>query len=94
MANYMVRVELSRADGEEYKTLHEGMEAVGSKRTVVFDDGVRHKMPDGTYFGSSNLSPEALRNRVKSIADPLASMGVAAIFVCQSQDWSAWLFEG
>lgn len=93
MAEYMVRVELSNAGGEDYSDLHEGMEVLGLNRTLVFENGKRYKMPRGTYFGSSHLGTVALRDRVKLIADPLATLGVASVFVCQSQDWQAWLFE-
>jgi hypothetical protein len=93
MAEYMVRVGLSNADGDDYSDLHDAMEALGLKRTVVFENGKRYKMPNGTYFGSSSLGTIALRDKVKSIADPLAVLGAASVFVCQSQDWQAWLFE-
>ena len=95
MANYMVRVELFKANGEDYSDLHEKMEAIGLKRTVVFDDGKTYDMPIGTYFGTSNLSTSVLRDRVKSISDPLSSRQSASIFLCrvQDQEWSAFLYE-
>lgn len=92
MAEFMARVELFRADGEEYKDLHEKMEAIGLKRTVIFDDGKKYAMPIGTYFGSSSLSAASLRERILGFATPLSSPGGPSIFVCQSQEWSARLF--
>ncbi|NWC26895.1 DUF2622 domain-containing protein [Pseudomonas tolaasii] len=93
MAEYMVRVGLSNAEGDDYSDLHDAMEVLGLKRAVVFENGKRYKMPNGTYFGSNSLGTVALRDKVKSIADPLAVLGTASVFVCQSQDWQAWLFE-
>lgn len=95
MAEYMARVELFRADGEDYADLHEKMESLGLKRTVRFDDGKTYDMPIGTYFGTSSLSTSVLRDRVKSISDPLTSRQSASIFLCrvQDQEWSAFLYE-
>lgn len=96
MANYMVRVELFKAGGEDYSELHQKMEALGLKRTVLFDDGKPHAMPTGTYFGSSNLDLEPLRNRITAISNPLSPLKDAAIFVCLAQSnheqWSAFLY--
>ncbi len=47
MANYMVRVEIFKADSEEYADLHKALEALGLKRTVQGDNGVL-RMPPGT----------------------------------------------
>lgn len=95
MAEYMARVELFRANGEDYADLHEKMAALGLKRTVKFDDGKTYDMPIGTYFGASALSTSALRDRVKSISDPLSSRGAASIFLCrvEGSEWSAFLYE-
>ncbi|GAA0416708.1 hypothetical protein GCM10008969_44840 [Pseudomonas veronii subsp. inensis] len=97
MANYMVRVELFRADGEDYSNLHEKMEAIGLSRTVTFDDGEPYAMPTGTYFGSSNLELEGLRDKVSSISNPLSPRKAASVFVCRAQEdhqqWSAYLYR-
>lgn len=70
MANYMVRVEIFKADSEEYADLHKALEALGLKRTVQGDTGVL-RMPPGTYYGASSLSTHELRERVKTIATPI-----------------------
>jgi len=93
VANYLVRVELFRANGEDYNDLHEKMAVLGLDRKVLFSDGKYYKLPIGTYFGSSNLEPGSLRDAVRSAADPLSSPRDASIFVCKSEDWSAFLYE-
>jgi len=95
MAEYMVRVELFRASGEDYSDLHEKIDALGLKRTVLFDDGKTYGMSIGTYFGTSTLGTSELRDRVKSISDPLTSRGSASIFLCRvhEHEWSAFLYE-
>lgn len=91
MAEYTVRVELLKAGWEDYDDLHEGMEALGLKKTVTFPDGSVRKLPIGTYFGSSNLEITNLRERIRNLATPLSSPGGPWIFVSQSENWSAWL---
>lgn len=95
MAEYMARVELFRASGEDYTDLHEKMAGLGLKRTVRFDDGKMYDMPIGTYFGTSKLNTSMLRDRVKAISDPLTLRGAASIFLCRVQEgeWSAFLYE-
>ena len=88
----MVRVELFRAEGEEYESLHERMKHLGLKRTVKFDDGLDYKLPIGTYFGSSNESIINFREKISTAADPLSS-GRAAVIVCDSNNWSGYLFK-
>lgn len=92
MPEYMVRVELHKANSEDYNDLHERMAALGLQRTVVFDDGKTYAMPIGTYHGSCGLEPGDLRDRVVNIATPLSSPGGPSVFLCKSQEWSARLF--
>jgi hypothetical protein len=91
MANYMVRVELLKAGWDDYDDLHEGMLALGLKKTVSFSDGSVRKLPIGTYFGSSSLEITKLRETIRNLALPLSSSGGPWIFVSQSETWSAWL---
>jgi hypothetical protein len=91
MADFMVRVELLKADWEDYDELHAGMELLGLKKTVVFSDGSIRKLPIGTYFGTSSLEITDLRERIRTLATPLSAHGGPWIFVSQSENWSAWL---
>ena len=93
MPQYLVRVELFGADGENYEILHEKMELLGLSRTITFSDGKNYALPIGTYFGSNQSSPTQLRDAVRSAANPQSPHKGAAVFVCQSSDWSAWLYE-
>lgn len=91
MANYMVRVELLKANWEDYEDLHAGMESLGLSKTVTFEDGSIRKLPIGTYYGSSKLEITDLRERIRNLASPLSAPGGPWIFVSQSETWSAWL---
>ncbi|TYK55987.1 type V toxin-antitoxin system endoribonuclease antitoxin GhoS [Pseudomonas synxantha] len=93
MADYMVRVELLKADWDDYEDLHKGMQILGFEKTVTFSDGSVRKLPIGTYFGPSNLEITTLREKIRNLATPLSSLGGPWIFVSQSETWSAWLPE-
>ncbi|WP_099265478.1 DUF2622 domain-containing protein [Pseudomonas syringae group genomosp. 3] len=90
MAEYLVRVEIFKANAEEYTGLHDGMEALGLKRTIK-GDKTTSKLPPGTYYGTSNLETEALREPVRSLATPFSQPRDPAIIVSQSATWSGWL---
>ncbi|QXI03671.1 hypothetical protein HU718_016670 [Pseudomonas tensinigenes] len=91
MAEYLVRVELFRAEGDEYRELHEKMELLGLKRTVTYGDGSVRRLPIGTYFGSSNLDLNEVRDRVKTISTPLSPPNGPSIIVAESKNWAAFL---
>lgn len=90
MPNYLVRVEIFKADGEKYTGLHDGLEALGLKRTIQGDQAIS-KLPPGTYYGASHLDTQALRERVRAVAIPFSSPRDPAIIVSQSLEWSGWL---
>lgn len=90
MAEFMVRVEIFKADSEDYADLHKNIEALGFKRTVPGNNGAL-RMPPGTYFGSSSLTAHQLREKLRAIAAPFSHPTDPSVFVSQSSDWSAWL---
>lgn len=90
MAEFMVRVEIFKANSEDYTGLHDGMEALGLMRTVQGDKALS-KMPPGTYFGASSLSAYALREKIRVIALPFSSPVEPSVFVAEVSDWSSWL---
>ncbi|WP_449649169.1 type V toxin-antitoxin system endoribonuclease antitoxin GhoS [Rahnella aceris] len=92
MADFFIRVELFRADGDEYEKLHEKMQSLGFNKTVKFGDGKTYKLPTGSYMGVSGLNVNSVRTKVCEISNPL-SVGDAAVFVCEVSDWSAFLFQ-
>ncbi|WP_455923308.1 hypothetical protein [Pseudomonas putida] len=90
MNEFMVRVELFRADSENYTDLHVALERLGLKRTIQGNSQTL-KMPPGTYFGASKWSADELRQHVHEISKPFSHPADPSVFVCQSADWSAWL---
>jgi len=92
MPKYLVRVELFHAKGDDYSALHEGMASLGLDRTATFDDGKKYKLPTGTYLGENASSQVQLRDKVCKAANPHSPHKDAAVFVCQADGWSAWLY--
>lgn len=90
MPDYLVRVEIFKANSEEYTGLHEGMEALGLKRTIQGHNMIS-KLPTGTYYGASQLDTEALCSRVISVAKPFSLPSDPLVIVSQSAMWSGWL---
>ena len=94
MAYYMVRVELFGASSDDYERLHANMDAMGIEREVTFNDGTRCEMPSGSYYGSSHLDLQVVRDKIRAFANPLSPQKSAAVFVCEAKEnqWSAFLY--
>lgn len=91
MADYLVRVELFGAEGDEYERLYEGMMSLGLTKTIQSLGQPIKKLPTGTYVGIIQLSAAEVRDSVSRIANPL-SKGDAAIFVCEFTNWASFLY--
>ncbi len=60
MADFITRVELHgvRHNSEEYKTLHQAMEAEGFSRQIDADNGLRYHLPTAEYLKSGDLTKD------------------------------------
>ncbi|MDC9591699.1 DUF2622 domain-containing protein [Xenorhabdus sp. XENO-10] len=54
MAQFTVRIELHKADSDDYDTLYEKMKAKGFTKTITADSGTRYYLPSAEYDYSSN----------------------------------------
>ncbi|REF28004.1 hypothetical protein BDD26_2859 [Xenorhabdus cabanillasii] len=91
MNNYLIRVEIFGAGPKEHNALNESMKIIDFHRTVRYNSGEIMALPAGTYIGKSLSSAADLRNKVFNLANPLSAK-YASIFVCQYNDWSAYLY--
>jgi hypothetical protein len=70
MANYIARVELHRADNDDYEQLHTSMANKGYSRTIRSDDGKDYQLPTGTYVVSNtNVTIDTALNAAKAAAN-------------------------
>lgn len=68
MSDFTVRVVLHSANGEDYQSLHDLMEARGYSREITDNDGTIFILPDAEYNTSKDFTVEEVRNEVKEIA--------------------------
>jgi hypothetical protein len=70
MANYIARVELHKANGDDYEQLHISMANKGYSRTIQSDDGKTYQLPTGTYVVSNtNVTIDTALNAAKAAAN-------------------------
>jgi predicted nucleotidyltransferase len=87
MARYTVRVELHKADSDDYETLHEYMEEEGFLRYVTDDDGARHQLPTAEYNISSNSDKYAVLNRAKQAASRTGKRYMVLVTESNGRTW-------
>jgi hypothetical protein len=69
MANYIARVELHKADSDDYEQLHTSMANKGYSRTIQGSDQKTYQLPTGTYVvRNSNASLDTALNAAKEAA--------------------------
>jgi hypothetical protein len=69
MAQFTVRVELHRADEDDYETLHDAMERRGFSRLITSDDGEVYHLPWAEY----NMQDSVTRAQVLTLAKAAAN---------------------
>jgi hypothetical protein len=69
MANYIARVELHKADSDDYEQLHTNMANKGYSRTIQGSDGKNYQLPTGTYVvRNTSVSLDTALNAAKEAA--------------------------
>ncbi len=56
MKKYMTRVELHRANADDYTRLHQIMQAAGFSRQVTAGDGTKYLLPTAEYYAEASAS--------------------------------------
>ena len=86
MPQFMIRVELYGANGEDYLRLHAAMDGRGFQRTIVLEDDSVCMLPTAEYLLlSSSLTTQQVLNEVQSAARTVSnSFGVVAVEVAEA----------
>lgn len=87
MARYTVRVELHRADSDDYDLLHEFMEAEGFFRYIVDGDDVKHQLPTAEYNISSSGDRDAILKRAKQAASQTGKQYMVLVTESNGRTW-------
>jgi hypothetical protein len=68
MPTFTTRVELHDADGDDYETLHDAMEARGFTRTIESGDGIVYALPTAEYNIGGALTTDGVLAKAKVAA--------------------------
>jgi hypothetical protein len=90
VAQFIARVELYGANGEDYSKLHAAMERIGFSRTITLQDGSVRQLPTAEYFREGISTTEAILTEVRSAASTV-SRNFGAIVVEAAEP--AWVFN-
>jgi hypothetical protein len=69
MAQFTVRVELHRANQDDYDALHSAMEEKGFSRQIKSDGGASYHLPTAEYTRTSNKSKKEILDSAAAAAD-------------------------
>ncbi len=69
MAKFTTRVELHKANADDYLRLHTSMEAEGFIRTITSSDGVTYQLPTAEYNRINEMSRDKVLESAKRAAD-------------------------
>lgn len=68
MSRFTTRVELHKANEEDYKTLHEAMRAEGFSRLIGDREGKKYRLPTAEYNRDAELTKQQVLNSAKRAA--------------------------
>lgn len=69
MARFTTRVELHKADEEDYETLHSSMEREGFSRSILSNDGTAYHLPTAEYNIEDDYSRDQILAKAKKAAN-------------------------
>jgi len=89
MAQFIVRIELHGAKGEDYSKLHSAMGHHGFLRTLTGTDGIVYLLPTAEYirFG---LGLTAAKVRADAVAGAFTVSGKFAVLVAETNGPITW----
>lgn len=89
MARFMVRIELSGANSEDYENLHEKMKLKGYSREIQGDDGTWFYLPTAEYTAIKTSTAPNVRDEVRNIASSVKTD--YQVFVSEAANTSWYL---
>jgi hypothetical protein len=89
MPQFIVRIELPGAKGEEYSKLHSAMGHHGFLRTITDNDGIVYSLPMAEYI---RYGPDLTAEKVRgdAIAGASAVSGKFAVLVAETNGPIVW----
>ena len=88
MAQFTVRVELHKANSDDYENLHEYMEHEGFVRYVVnSNDGVKYQLPTAEYNFTSTGDKAAVLKKAKQAASRTGKKYMVLVTQSDGRTW-------
>ena len=89
MSQFFSRVELQGYPTEDqYQRLHNAMDRIGFKRTIVGSDGRAYKLPTGTYYKPVSFSSVAQeRDSVRTVANSISVSNLVLTVDSKDAGW-------
>lgn len=87
MASFTVRVELHKAEPEDYENLHEKMENKGYSREITGDNGKKYKLPNAEYAASKHMTSSEVRDEVIEIAEKVKMDPLVLVTKSEDRSW-------
>lgn len=87
MARYTVRVELHKANSDDYETLHEYMKQEGFLRYITDEDGAKHQLPTAEYNISSKGDKRTVLNKAKQAASRTGKRYMVLVTESDGRTW-------
>jgi hypothetical protein len=87
MARYTVRVELHKADNDDYESLHEYMEEEGFLRYIVDNDGHKWRLPTAEYNSASKSDKYVVLGRAKRAASRTGKRYTVLVTKSDGRTW-------
>ena len=89
MAQFIVRIELHGAKGEDYSKLHSAMGHHGFLRTLTGTDGIVYLLPTAEYI-RSGVGLTAAKVRADAVAGGSTVYGKFAVLVAETSGPIMW----
>jgi hypothetical protein len=86
MAAFITRVELHRANEDDYRLLHTEMRGRGFSKSVTSSDGGAYLLPPGDYNYEADVEITAIKEAATSAVNVTGRQGT--VFVAEYVRWS------
>lgn len=88
MATFTTRVELHRANDDDYEILHAAMEQRGFSRLITSDDGVTYHLPTAEYNYLGSETRSQVLDLAKAAASETSRKFAVLVTESKARSWS------
>jgi len=93
VTRFTVRVELHRADEQDYEALHDEMYLRGFGRTIISSAGLEFSLPTAEYNEISSRTPQEVRADARAAISAIGKKGAVLVTPSERGRWWSGLDE-